>query len=196
MAFSHRFDPTTLREYDIRGIVGRTLSARDAFAIGRCFGSLVVRDGGRTVAVGRDGRLSGPELEAALVDTARVVVTRYFARRGRTVTLPEAAPMQGAFEQITTTRSQARSEARPVVVYVEMKASLAGARRAFLQTVRHFVGAETRLNEQEILAILEAYMQNPGAADSGTAEPETPAWPAMRASGIRRCPQDAGRARA
>ena len=68
MAFSHRFDPTTLREYDIRGIVGRTLSARDAFAIGRCFGSLVVRDGGRTVAVGRDGRLSGPELEAALVD--------------------------------------------------------------------------------------------------------------------------------
>ncbi len=68
MAFSHRFDPTTLREYDIRGIVGRTLSARDAFAIGRCFGSLVARDGGTTVAVGRDGRLSGPELEAALVD--------------------------------------------------------------------------------------------------------------------------------
>lgn len=68
MAFSHRFDPTTLREYDIRGIVGRTLSAKDAFAIGRCFGSLVVRDGGRTVAVGRDGRLSGPELEAALVE--------------------------------------------------------------------------------------------------------------------------------
>ena len=35
MAFSHRFDPTTLREYDIRGTVGRTLFEDDAFAIGR-----------------------------------------------------------------------------------------------------------------------------------------------------------------
>ena len=67
MGFSHRFDPTTLREYDIRGIVDRTLSAADAFAIGRCFGSVVARGGGRTVAVGYDGRLSSPELEAALV---------------------------------------------------------------------------------------------------------------------------------
>ena len=46
MAFTHRFDPTTLREYDIRGIVGRTLSDADAFAIGRCFGSIVARQGG------------------------------------------------------------------------------------------------------------------------------------------------------
>lgn len=68
MGFSHRFDPTTLREYDIRGIVGRTLHAADAYAIGRTFGSIVARAGGSTVAVGRDGRLSGPELEKALVD--------------------------------------------------------------------------------------------------------------------------------
>jgi phosphomannomutase len=66
MAFSHRFDPTTLREYDIRGTVGRTLFEDDAFAIGRCFGSIVARQGGITVAVGYDGRLSSPELEAAL----------------------------------------------------------------------------------------------------------------------------------
>ena len=33
-AFHHRFHPTTLREYDIRGIVGQTLSPEDAFAIG------------------------------------------------------------------------------------------------------------------------------------------------------------------
>jgi phosphomannomutase len=71
MAFSHTFDPTTLREYDIRGIVGRTLSEADAFAIGRCFGTLVVRKGGRTVAVGYDGRLSSPHLEAALVKGLR-----------------------------------------------------------------------------------------------------------------------------
>jgi phosphomannomutase len=68
MAFSHRFDPTSLREYDIRGIVGRTLGEADAFAIGRAFGSIVARRGGTVVAVGRDGRLSGPALEQALVD--------------------------------------------------------------------------------------------------------------------------------
>jgi phosphomannomutase len=68
MAFSHRFDPTSLREYDIRGVVGRTLHPADAFAIGRSFGSIVARAGGRTVAVGYDGRLSSPALEAALVD--------------------------------------------------------------------------------------------------------------------------------
>ncbi len=65
--FTHRFDPTSLREYDIRGIVGRTLHGADAFAIGRVFGSIVAEGGGRTVAVGRDGRLSSPELETHLV---------------------------------------------------------------------------------------------------------------------------------
>ena len=67
MIFKHDFDPTSLREYDIRGIVGQTLGEADAFAIGRCFGSVVVRGGGRNVVVGYDGRLSGPKLEAALV---------------------------------------------------------------------------------------------------------------------------------
>jgi phosphomannomutase len=66
-AFNHRFDPTSLREYDIRGIVGQTLKPEDAFAIGRCFGSMVSRGGGKTVAVGYDGRLSSPEMEAQLV---------------------------------------------------------------------------------------------------------------------------------
>ena len=67
MTFTHRFDPTVLREYDIRGIVGRTLHAADAFAIGRCFGSIVACMGGTSVAVGYDGRVSSPELEAHLV---------------------------------------------------------------------------------------------------------------------------------
>jgi phosphomannomutase len=65
--FRHRFDPTTLREYDIRGIVGKTLHGADAFAIGRVFGSIVSAGGGKTVAVGYDGRLSSPELEPELV---------------------------------------------------------------------------------------------------------------------------------
>ncbi len=67
-SFTHRFDPTALREYDIRGVVGRTLHPADAFAIGRCFGTIVTRDGGSTVAVGYDGRLSSPELEPPLVE--------------------------------------------------------------------------------------------------------------------------------
>src|ERR1700760_1493953 len=68
MAFSHHFDPTVLREYDIRGIVGRTLHPADAFAIGRVFGSIVARNGGSRVAVGYDGRLTSPELEQSLVE--------------------------------------------------------------------------------------------------------------------------------
>lgn len=67
MPFAHRFDPTVLREYDIRGIVGKTLHGADAFAIGRAFGSIVARAGGTEVAVGYDGRLSSPALEAELV---------------------------------------------------------------------------------------------------------------------------------
>ncbi len=68
MAFQHDFDPTSLREYDIRGIVGTTLRAADAFAVGRAFGTIVSRGGGVTVAVGCDGRLSSPELEQSLVE--------------------------------------------------------------------------------------------------------------------------------
>ncbi len=65
---SHQFDPTILREYDIRGIIGETLEADDARAIGRTFGTLLRRDGGRRVAVGYDGRVSSPMLEHALVE--------------------------------------------------------------------------------------------------------------------------------
>jgi phosphomannomutase len=64
----HRFDPSILREYDIRGIVGDTLNAPDATAIGGAFGTLVRRKGGKRVAVGRDGRLSSPELAKACID--------------------------------------------------------------------------------------------------------------------------------
>lgn len=64
---SHHFDPVALREYDIRGIVGKTLGDADAYAIGRTFGTIVRRDGGKCVAVGYDGRLSSPMLEAALL---------------------------------------------------------------------------------------------------------------------------------
>jgi len=68
MAQPHSFHPTLLREYDARGVVGETLHAADARAIGLGFGTLIRRKGGSRVAVGYDGRLSSPMLEAALVE--------------------------------------------------------------------------------------------------------------------------------
>ena len=65
---THVFHPTMLREYDIRGIVGDTLTENDARAIGRSFATLIRRAGGRRVAVCYDGRLSSPMLEVALVE--------------------------------------------------------------------------------------------------------------------------------
>jgi phosphomannomutase len=64
---THCFHPSILREYDIRGPVGPLLGPADAHAVGRGFATRVRRVGGSRVAVGRDGRLSSPELEAALV---------------------------------------------------------------------------------------------------------------------------------
>ncbi len=68
MTLAHVFEPTILREYDIRGVVGTTLFTADAEAIGRAFGTIVQRTGGRRVAVGRDGRLSSPMLQLALIE--------------------------------------------------------------------------------------------------------------------------------
>ncbi|MFN3990415.1 MAG: phosphoglucomutase/phosphomannomutase PgmG [Erythrobacter sp.] len=65
---NHIFHPTILREYDIRGVIGETLGADDARAIGRAFGTLLGRAGGKSVAVGYDGRVSSPMLEHALVE--------------------------------------------------------------------------------------------------------------------------------
>ncbi|MEJ7932662.1 phosphomannomutase/phosphoglucomutase [Sphingobium sp. AN558] len=64
---AHRFDPSLLREYDMRGVVGATLGDADAYAVGRSFGSLIRRASGSKIAVGYDGRLSSQALEAALV---------------------------------------------------------------------------------------------------------------------------------
>jgi phosphomannomutase/phosphoglucomutase len=56
------------RTYDIRGIVGRTLTPAIVRDIGRALGSLARERGAATFAIGRDGRLSGPELSGALAD--------------------------------------------------------------------------------------------------------------------------------
>ncbi|MFZ5724271.1 MAG: phosphomannomutase/phosphoglucomutase [Pseudomonadota bacterium] len=60
--------PEIFRAYDIRGVVGKTLTEETVRLIGRALGSESIDQGQKTVYVGRDGRLSGPQLMAALTD--------------------------------------------------------------------------------------------------------------------------------
>jgi phosphomannomutase/phosphoglucomutase len=64
-------DPSIFKAYDIRGIVDRSLTAGAVRAIGAALGSEAAARGLRTIAVGRDGRLSGPALRDALIDGLR-----------------------------------------------------------------------------------------------------------------------------
>jgi phosphomannomutase len=60
--------PAILREYDIRGVVGKHLGESEAHAIGRAFGTILTRRGGKTVCLGYDGRVSSPGFAAAAAD--------------------------------------------------------------------------------------------------------------------------------
>ncbi|MDP1902337.1 MAG: phosphomannomutase/phosphoglucomutase [Rubrivivax sp.] len=62
-----QIDPTIFKAYDIRGIVGKNIDETFAEHLGRAFGSEAVAAGEGAVAVGRDGRLSGPGLVVALI---------------------------------------------------------------------------------------------------------------------------------
>jgi phosphomannomutase len=62
-----QLSPSIFKAYDIRGVVPSTLTEEVAEALGRAFGTIALREGEASVAVGRDGRLSGPSLSAALV---------------------------------------------------------------------------------------------------------------------------------
>jgi phosphomannomutase / phosphoglucomutase len=59
------------KAYDIRGIVGKTLTAPIVQAVGQALGTLAQERGRDTLVVGRDGRLSGPELAGALATGIR-----------------------------------------------------------------------------------------------------------------------------
>ena len=60
-------DPSIFKAYDIRGIVPSTINEEVAHALGKAFGSAAIQKGEATVAVGRDGRLSGPHISTALI---------------------------------------------------------------------------------------------------------------------------------
>jgi len=68
---AYDFDPTILRAYDIRGIIGETLSDDDAYALGRSYASYLFSKNNNKklrIAVAYDGRLSSPSLEKNLVE--------------------------------------------------------------------------------------------------------------------------------
>lgn len=62
---------TIFKAYDIRGVIDKTLDEGIARHIGRAFGSAALAKGERKVVIGRDGRLSGPGLAAALAEGLR-----------------------------------------------------------------------------------------------------------------------------
>jgi len=64
----HKFHPSILRAYDIRGVVGETLNIEDAYIIGRAFASILMADHqNNKVVVGYDGRLSSIDLKESLI---------------------------------------------------------------------------------------------------------------------------------
>ena len=63
-----KLNPSIFKAYDIRGVVPTGLDPDVARALGRAFGTHARRQGETVVAVGRDGRLSGPALSQALID--------------------------------------------------------------------------------------------------------------------------------
>jgi phosphomannomutase/phosphoglucomutase len=66
-----QLSPDIFKAYDIRGVVGKTLTAPAVEVIGQALGTLALESGRDTLVVGRDGRLSGPELGHALASGIR-----------------------------------------------------------------------------------------------------------------------------
>lgn len=64
-------DPSIFRAYDVRGVVGKTLNKQVAHLLGQAIGTVMSEKGLREIVVGRDGRLSGPELSSALAEGLR-----------------------------------------------------------------------------------------------------------------------------
>jgi phosphomannomutase len=62
-----QINPSIFKAYDIRGVVPSTIHEDMAEALGKAFGMAALAEGEKAVAVGRDGRLSGPALSAALM---------------------------------------------------------------------------------------------------------------------------------
>lgn len=122
-----QIDPSIFKAYDIRGIVGKTLMTEVARYIGLSFGSAASELGEKSIVVGRDGRLSGPDLLGGLVEGLRaagldVIDVGMVARRWSisvptsswlAVAPPPASWSRAATIRLTTTVSRWCWAARP-----------------------------------------------------------------------------------
>jgi phosphomannomutase len=172
----HRFDPTILREYDIRGIVGETLSAADAQAVGRAFAQTLAASGGRRLAVGYDGRLTSPELEAALVDgmaSEGVDVVRIGL--GPTPMLYFAAATLGVDGGVMVTGSHNPSDYNGFKFVLAGKPFYGAAIRALGETALRLGSAQGRRGHVEDHAIRDAYVARL-VRDHRGEHPLTVAW--------------------
>ncbi|MBV8121424.1 MAG: phosphomannomutase/phosphoglucomutase [Alphaproteobacteria bacterium] len=157
---SHRFDPTILREYDIRGIVGDTLSTADARAIGRTYAVTLKAEGGRRVAVGYDGRLTSPDLAAALVDgvvSEGADVVRI--GRGPTPMLYYAAATLGVDGGIMVTGSHNPPEYNGFKFVLGGKPFYGAAIRALAETAQALGPPVTAAGRVEDRNIRDAYVE-------------------------------------
>jgi phosphomannomutase/phosphoglucomutase len=135
------------KAYDIRGIVNQTLTIEAAELIGRAFGSQALAEGTPRVAIGRDGRLSGPALSEALanglraagcdvVDVGRVTTPMlYFAahhlgtRSGIMVTGSHNPPEYNGLKMVMADRAIAGEEIQGLRRRIETSAFSSGAGR-------------------------------------------------------------------
>jgi phosphomannomutase len=164
----HRLDPTILREYDIRGIVGKTLSAADARAIGRAY-AITVAAGESShlsashsskVAVGYDGRLSSPELETALTDgltAAGADVVRI--GRGPTPMLYYAAATLGVAAGIMVTGSHNPPDYNGFKFVLAGRPFYGAAIRKLGETVATLGAAVGRRGRVEERVVRDAYVE-------------------------------------
>ena len=173
----HRFHPSLLREYDVRGIVGDTLHEADAEAIGRVFGTLVRRDGGACVAVAYDGRLSSPTLAAAVVAGLRACgLTVRRCGLGPTPLLYFAAQAPGVHAGIMITGSHNPPDFNGFK-FVFAGKPFFGARIQELGSIAESGAYATGEGSEETVAPLEAYVARLVEDYDGT-RPLSVAWDA------------------
>ena len=173
----HRFHPSLLREYDVRGIVGDTLHEADAEAIGRAFGTLVRRDGGACVAVAYDGRLSSPTLAAAVVAGLRACgLTVRRCGLGPTPLLYFAAQAPGVHAGIMITGSHNPPDFNGFK-FVFAGKPFFGARIQELGSIAESGAYATGEGSEETVAPLEAYVARLVQDYDGT-RPLSVAWDA------------------
>ena len=172
----HRFDPTILREYDIRGIVGQSLSTADAWAIGRAYARTLAAAGGRRAAVGYDGRLTSPDLEGALVDglaSEGVDVVRI--GRGPTPMLYYAAATLGVDGGVMVTGSHNPPEYNGFKFVFGGKAFYGAAIRALADIALTLGAAQSTRGRVEVREIRDAYVERV-ARDYDGSRALTVAW--------------------